>query len=69
MKRILGGKKKSWDSKLPLALWVDRVTVEKAIGCAPFDLVYGIHTRFPKNNLKEMYKFVQIYKDDVINEM
>ena len=42
IKRILGENKKSWDSKLPLALWADRVTMKKAIGCAPFDLVYGI---------------------------
>ena len=54
---------------MPLALWAGRVTIKKAIGCAPFDLVYGIQASIPLNNLKEMYKFVQIYEDDVIDEM
>ena len=69
IKRILGENKRAWDSKLPLALWVDRVTVKKAIGCASFDLVYGIHARLPQNNLKEMYKFVQIYEEDILDDM
>ena len=69
IKRILGENKKAWDSKLPLALWVDRVTMKKAIGCAPFDLVYGIQARLPRNNLKEMYKFVQLYEDDIMDDM
>ena len=69
IKRILGEKKKAWDSKFPLALWADRVTMKKEIGCAPFDLVYGIQARLPQNNLKEMYKFVQIYEDNIIDEM
>ena len=69
IKRILGENKKAWDSRLPLALWADRVTMKKAIGCTPFDLVYGIQARLPQNNLKEMYKFVQLYEDDIIDEM
>lgn len=43
--------------------------MKKAIGCASFDLVYGISTRFPHNNLMEMYKFVQIYDDEIDDEM
>lgn len=45
------------------------MTVKKEIGCAPFDLVYGIHARMPQNNLLEMYKFVQLYDDDIDDEM
>jgi transposase InsO family protein len=45
LKRILDENKKAWDSKLPLAIWADRVTIKKEIGCAPFDLVYGIHAK------------------------
>ena len=53
IKKILGENKKAWDSKFPLALWAaDRVTMKKAIGGAPFDLVYGIQARLPQNNLK-----------------
>ena len=47
IKRILDDNKKAWDSKLPLVVWDDRVTVKKAIDVAPFDLVYGIHARLP----------------------
>ena len=69
IKRILRENKRAWDSKLPLALWADRVTVKKAIGCAPFDLVYGIQARLPQNNLKEMYNFVQLYEGDIVDDM
>ena len=54
IKMILGKNKKAWDSKLPLVLWADMVTMKKAIGCAPFDLVYGVQARLPQNSLKEM---------------
>uniref|UniRef100_UPI002FCC77E9 hypothetical protein n=1 Tax=Escherichia coli TaxID=562 RepID=UPI002FCC77E9 len=43
--------------------------MKKAIGCAPFDLVYVIQARLPQNNLNEMYKFVQLYEDDIVDEM
>ena len=69
IKRILDDDKKAWDSKLPLVLWANRVTVKKAISVAPFDLVYGIHARLPQNNLMNLYKFVQKYDDDIIDDM
>lgn len=47
IKRILENNKKAWNSKSRLVVWVDRVTVKKAIGCSPFDVVYGIHARLP----------------------
>ena len=40
-------------------MWADRVTMKKAIGLAPFDIVYGIQARLPQNNLMNLYKFVQ----------
>ena len=43
--------------------------MKKAIGCAPFDLVYGIQARLPQNNLKEIYKFIQVYEEDIVNDM
>lgn len=69
IKRILEKNKKAWDSKLSLGVWADRVTVKKAIGCAPFDLVYGMLSRLPQNNLMKMYKFVQTYNNDIDNDM
>lgn len=69
IKRILEKNKKAWDSKLRLVVWADRVTIKKAIGCAPFDLVYGIHARLPQNNLMEMYKLVQTCDNDIDDDM
>ena len=43
--------------------------MKRAIGCAPFDLVYGINARMPQNNLLKMYKFVQMYDDDLEDDM
>ncbi|XP_059066259.1 uncharacterized protein LOC131857591 [Cryptomeria japonica] len=51
IKKILKQNKRSWDQKLKLALWADRFTMKKAIGTSPFELVYGIQTRVPVNNL------------------
>lgn len=45
------------------------MTVKKATGYAPFDLVYGIHARLPQNNLCGMYNFIQQYDDDISDEM
>lgn len=57
------------DSKFALALWIDIVIVKKAIACAPFDLIYGIRAKMPKNNLSGIYKFIQHYDDEIIDEM
>ena len=58
IKRTLDENKRAWDSKLPLAVWANRVPVKKVIGVAPFDLVYGIQARLPLNNMLNLYKFV-----------
>ena len=69
IKRILNDNKKAWDLKLPLVVWADKVTIKKAIGVAPFDLVYGIHAKLPQNNLINLHKFFQKYDDDITNDM
>ena len=69
IKRTLNDNKKAWDSKLQFAIWADRVTVKKAIGVSPFDLVYGIQARMPQNNLVGLYNFIQMYDEDIINDM
>ncbi|XP_059066393.1 uncharacterized protein LOC131857708 [Cryptomeria japonica] len=69
IKRILEKNKRAWDSKLRLAILVDNVTIKKAIRCAPFDFVYGIHAWLPQNNLMEMYKFVQTYNNNIDDDM
>ena len=50
-------------------MWAKRVTVNKAIGVAPFDIVYGIQARLPQNNLMNLYKFVQKYDEDITDDM
>lgn len=45
------------------------MTIKKAIGCAPFILVYGIQARLPAKNLMQMYTFVQMCDKDLENDM
>lgn len=52
-----------------MAIWADRVTVKKAIGVAPFDLVYGIQAKMPQNNLMGLYNYIQLYDEDTTDEM
>ena len=58
IKRTLDDNKNAWDSKLQVAIWANRVTVKKAIGVAPFDIVYGIQERMPQNNLLGFYNYI-----------
>lgn len=60
IKKILEENKRSWDQKLRLALWDDKVTVKKAIGTSPFELVYGVKSRLLVNNLLPVYKYLEI---------
>lgn len=43
--------------------------MKKAIGVAPFDLVYGIQARMPQNNLIGLYNYIQKYDEDIIDDM
>jgi transposase InsO family protein len=49
MKKIVGEKKKSWDSKIKYALWEYRTTTKTSIRKTYFDLVYGLEARLPIN--------------------
>jgi len=69
IKRIVDKNKRAWDSKLKLALWADRVTVKKAIGRSPFELVYGALARLPINNLLPVYKFIQENDEEIEDSM
>jgi len=50
IKRIIGMNKKAWDSKLKLVVWTDRVTIKKATGKSPFQLVYRVEVKMHVNN-------------------
>ncbi|XP_059073239.1 uncharacterized protein LOC131874041 [Cryptomeria japonica] len=69
IKRTLGQKKKAWDSKLKMAIWADRITIKKAIGRSPFELVYGTHARLPMNNFLPVYKFIQVNDLEIFDPM
>ena len=58
IKRTLDDNNKAWNCKLQLAIWANRVTIKKAVGVAPFDLVYGIQERMPQNNLMGLYNHI-----------
>ena len=44
---------------LKYALWVDRITIKKAIGTSPFQLVYGSDVVFPIQLGIPVMKFLQ----------
>ena len=44
---------------LKYALWVDRITIKKAIGTSPFQLVYGTDVVFPIQLGIPVMKFLQ----------
>ena len=69
IKKTLGDNKKAQDSKLQLSIWANKVTVKKAIGVASFDLVYGIQARMPQNNLVGHYNYIQLYDEDITDDM
>ena len=44
---------------LKYALWADRITIKKAIGTSPFQLVYGTDVVFPVQLGIRVMKFLQ----------
>lgn len=57
IKKLLSQNKKSWDSKLVYAMWVDRVSSKKSIDTSPFQLVYGVEAVIPVQLALPMMKF------------
>ena len=47
LKKTIGNKKNSWDSKINYALWVDRITKKSATRKTHFELVYGLTISLP----------------------
>ena len=47
IRKMLETNQKSWDSKLKVALWADRVIYKRSIGNSPFKLAYGTEAIFP----------------------
>lgn len=44
-------------------MWAAKITVKKAIGKSPFELVYGTQFRMPLKNLLQVYNF--IFQEDL----
>ena len=59
IRKLLKHNKRSWDSMLKYALWVDRIIVKQAIGTSPFQLVYGTNAVFPVQLGIPVMKFFQ----------
>ena len=68
LKKIVTNNKKSWDSKIKNALWVDRITKKSATGKTPFELVYGSTASVPIYLHLLVYQMLQEYglEEDVI---
>lgn len=47
IKKTIEDNQRTWHEKLKLALWADRITPKRAIGCSPFVLTYGKEARLP----------------------
>ena len=59
IKKTVGDNKKSWDSKIKFALWVDRITKKSATGKSPFELVYGLDVTLPIHLKLPVYQLLQ----------
>ena len=64
IKKMLFENKRSWDTKLKFALWVDRLTIQSSIWTSPFQLVYGIDVVFPVQLVAPVIKFLQVIKEE-----
>ena len=49
---------------LKYALWADKITVKKAIGTSPFQLVYGTDAMFPVQLGIPVMKFFQYCQEE-----
>ena len=58
IKKLSSQSKSSWDSMLKYALWADRITIKKAIGTSPFQMVYGTDVVFPVQLGIPVMKFI-----------
>ena len=59
VKKIVGDNKRSWDSKIKYALWVDRITKKASTGKSPFELVYGLEAQLPVHLTFPVYQLLQ----------
>lgn len=59
IKKLLEDNKKTWNKKLVIALWVDRLTTKKSIGTSPYQLVYGMEVVFPSSLGTPVMKLLQ----------
>ncbi|XP_057872966.1 uncharacterized protein LOC131079097 [Cryptomeria japonica] len=59
IRRTLEKNKKAWASNFKMVVWANKITIKKAIGKSPFELVvYGTQVRLPVNNLLLVYRFI-----------
>jgi hypothetical protein len=61
LKKTVGDNKRSWDNKIKIALWADRITKKSSTGKSPFELVYGLEATLPVHLKLPVYHFVQKY--------
>ena len=63
-KKIIGDNKKSWDSKIKFALWVNRIRKKSATWKYSFELVYGLDVTLPIHLKIPVYQLLQAFSTD-----
>jgi len=63
-KKIVGENKKAWDSKIKYALWEYHIATKTSMEKSPFELVYGLNSKFPMNFQIPILHFAQHYMKD-----
>ena len=59
IKKLLEDNKKTWNKKLAIALWANRLTAKKSIGTSPYQLVYAMEAIFPSSLGRPVMKTLQ----------
>ena len=64
IKKLLEENKRAWHTKLKHALWADRISIKRAIGMSPFQLVYGTEVIFPVSLGLPVMKLLQEHDEE-----
>jgi transposase InsO family protein len=58
LKKIVGDNKRSWDNKIKITLWADRITKKSSTWKSHFELVYGLDATLPVHSKIPVYQFM-----------
>ncbi|KAH9314588.1 hypothetical protein KI387_023215, partial [Taxus chinensis] len=67
IRRTLELNKRKWGEQLKFVVWADRITVKRATGKSPFELVYGTQALLPLHMQLSSYQFIQQLEDQEVS--